>query len=96
MEHRLSASEATFMAPRGKRIGQFRRFEFRPGDDELMDSLSDQQRALLQASGSYLERAAKFGVPIGTVRSRIHRGRAALKALREKRDALPSTDKIPI
>jgi hypothetical protein len=92
MEDRLSSPEATVMAPRSKPIGKFRRFELRPGDDELMAFVSENQRALLQASGSYEARAARFGLPLGTVRSRIHRGRMALKSLREKRDACPSTE----
>jgi DNA-directed RNA polymerase specialized sigma24 family protein len=34
------------------------------------------------ADGNYKERASRLGVAVGTVRSRLHRARAALSALR--------------
>ena len=68
-----------------KRKQKYLHFKPRPEDTELLACLSAKQRALLQAEGSYKERAAKFGVAVGTIRSRLHRARAALAQLRAGR-----------
>lgn len=48
-----------------------------------METLPPQQRAVLELVGvegaSYQDAAAQLDVPIGTIMSRLHRGRAALK-----------------
>lgn len=58
----------------------------------LLSFLPESQRATLLSSGSYSERAEKLGVPIGAVRSRLHRARVALVALRQKRHELLLTE----
>ena len=67
---------------RSKRVMKYYRFELRPGDAELLEQLSAEQRDALLSTGSYQERAQALNIPIGTVRSRLHRARAALEALR--------------
>ena len=54
------------------------------GDEEFLDQLSPQQQEILRSKGTYLDLAAAFGVAVGTIRSRLHRARAALSALRER------------
>lgn len=66
-----------------KRKQKFVDFALQPGDDALLPSLPDAQRLLLQTDGSYQDRAERLGIPIGTVRSRLHRARTALERLRE-------------
>ena len=58
-------------------------FALQPGDDRLLASLPEAQRVLLETQGRYKDRAERLGIPIGTVRSRLHRARAALERLRE-------------
>lgn len=70
-----------------KRKQKFLGFAFEPGDAELLPSLPEGQRQLLQTEGQYKDRAQKLGLPIGTVRSRLHRARAALLRLREEHPA---------
>jgi len=72
-----------------KRVQKYLHFRLQPGDMELLDQLPAEQRDILLSEGSYQERAAKLNVAIGTVRSRLHRARAALEMLREKRTATP-------
>ena len=57
-------------------------FRLRPEDDVLLELLPPRQRDLLESEGSYKERAQKLGLPIGTLRSGLHRARAALERLR--------------
>ena len=66
-----------------KRKQKFVDFALQPGDDALLPSLPEAQRLLLQTDGSYQDRAERLAIPIGTVRSRLHRARAALERLRE-------------
>ena len=76
-----------------KRQQRFLRFQLQPGDEALLDHLSENQRALLLSDGSYKERAERFGLPVGTVRSRLHRARAMLEQLRQDhRDAPVAKD----
>ena len=74
-----------------RRKAKYLNFAFLSGDSELLSSLSEEQRAVLTASGPYKERAEKLGLPIGTVRSRLHRARAALERLRSNKGPLPAT-----
>jgi DNA-directed RNA polymerase specialized sigma24 family protein len=50
----------------------------------LIDKLSIMHRDVLMAKGSYQEIAESLGIPVGTVRSRLHRARAALARLSER------------
>ena len=59
-----------------------RNFRLEPADLELIDQLKAEHREILLCDGSYVERATKLNLAIGTVRSRLHRARAALEALR--------------
>ena len=52
-----------------RRKAKYLNFAFLSGDSELLSSLSEEQRAVLTASGPYKERAEKLGLPIGTVRA---------------------------
>lgn len=65
-----------------RREQKFFRFELQPGDRVLLDRLSAEQRNVLLTSGSYKDRAEKLNIPVGTVRSRLHRARSALEELR--------------
>jgi DNA-directed RNA polymerase specialized sigma24 family protein len=69
-----------------KREQRFLHFKLMPDDETLLDQLTDNQRALILSEGSYKERANQFGLPVGTVRSRLHRARLALAELRQERD----------
>lgn len=55
--------------------------ETQPIDPGLIEKLSQHHREILQAPGSYKEIAASLGIPLGTVRSRLNRARAALKQM---------------
>lgn len=66
-----------------------RAFRIQPSDMELIGQLKAEHREILLCEGSYVERAARLNVAVGTVRSRLHRARAALEALRAGR---PVTD----
>jgi len=70
-----------------KRHQKFLRFEIQERDRELMSSLSEKHRALLLADGSYKDKAEKLGIPLGTVRSRLHRARVSLELLRQNAEA---------
>ena len=73
--------------PPQKRTAKYSRFALEPEDQDLIAQLPAEQQAALRSEGSYAERAAQMNVAIGTVRSRLHRARAALVRLREARDA---------
>jgi DNA-directed RNA polymerase specialized sigma24 family protein len=66
-----------------KRAQKYNGFALRPGDEELLDQLSPQQQKILLSEGPYNDLAAALGVAVGTLKSRLHRARAALSALRE-------------
>lgn len=51
-------------------------------DVPLLEKLKPQHREALAAAGSYTQIAAALGVPIGTIKSRISRGRKELEALK--------------
>jgi DNA-directed RNA polymerase specialized sigma24 family protein len=74
-----------------KRNQKFSGFEVEEGDRELLSRLSEEHRALLLADGSYKDKAEQLGIPLGTVRSRLHRARAILELLRHDADG-QSTD----
>jgi len=73
-----------------KRQYRYLRFKLLPGDEALLPHLSEDRRALVMAEGTYGEIAERFGIPIGTVRSRLHRARALISQLRAiKADKAP-------
>ncbi len=72
------------------RAQKYLRFKLEPRDAELLDQLSEQYRAVLLFNGSYQECSAALNIPIGTVRSRLHRARAALEALRNGQPVMDS------
>ena len=73
-----------------KREQKFLRFRLEAGDMELLDQMPAPYRDALLASGSYKERAERLNIPLGTLRSRLHRARAALEALRNGRGVVDS------
>ncbi|HXS05357.1 MAG TPA: sigma-70 region 4 domain-containing protein [Rhizomicrobium sp.] len=75
-----------------KREQKFARFDFLPGDEDLIAQLPPEQQAALRAQGSYAQRAQEMGIAVGTVRSRLHRARAALVRLRAQ--GAPGTDPL--
>jgi DNA-directed RNA polymerase specialized sigma24 family protein len=76
-----------------KRMAKYSRFALLPEDEELIAQLPPEQQAALRSEGSYAARAEQMGVAIGTVRSRLHRARAALVRLREARDGTSGAPK---
>lgn len=66
-----------------KRQQSFLRFTLEPGDEARLEQLTQGQRELVMAKGGYKELSERFNIPLGTVRSRLHRARAALIALRD-------------
>jgi DNA-directed RNA polymerase specialized sigma24 family protein len=69
-----------------RRAQRFLGFELSESDEALLIRLPRPQREILQSQGDYKTRAQELGIPIGTVRSRLHRARAALEKLRHQRD----------
>jgi DNA-directed RNA polymerase specialized sigma24 family protein len=68
-----------------RRQQKYLHFAFLPGDEALIEQLPAEQQVALKSEGSYAQRAQEQGLAIGTVRSRLHRARAALVRLRESR-----------
>lgn len=68
---------------REKQPRKYMGFALQPRDEGLLALLPDKQREILLSKGKYREQAATFGVAVGTIRSRLHRARAALSALRQ-------------
>ena len=69
--------------------GKPRRYELKglcllETDEPLLAMLSEADQAVLRTTGSYEERHKKLQVPMGTLRSRLHRARAKLLALRKQ------------
>ena len=64
-----------------------RNFKVIDADAPLIDRLKPQYQAVLRATGRYTDRAAQLQIPVGTVRSRLHRARAALTKLRARQAA---------
>ena len=67
-----------------KRGAQFVGFHTSEKDSALIQQLAPVFQEILNMKGSYVEISHALNIPIGTVRSRFHRARAALTALREK------------
>jgi DNA-directed RNA polymerase specialized sigma24 family protein len=66
-----------------RRQQKYLHFALLPGDEALIEQLPAEQQAALRSEGSYAQRAQEQGIAIGTIRSRLHRARAALVRLRE-------------
>ena len=79
------ASDAT--ANPTKRRTQFVGFQTSENDTALIPQLEPAFREILNMRGSYMEISRALTIPIGTVRSRLHRARASLTALREQASA---------
>ena len=90
------AEELENLSPK-KRAQKYTGFALRPGDEELLEQLSTQQQEILRSKGTYNDLAATFGVAVGTIRSRLHRARASLSALRERAtQQAPQRDDSPL
>jgi DNA-directed RNA polymerase specialized sigma24 family protein len=59
-------------------------FEVTADDLPLLEKLRRRHREILLATGTYRELAETLKIPIGTVRSRLNRARAALMKLRDQ------------
>jgi DNA-directed RNA polymerase specialized sigma24 family protein len=75
--------EAQLERLRPKRSQKYQGFALQAGDQELINQLSARQQEILLAKGDYSELSSQLGIPLGTVRSRLHRARAALTKLRQ-------------
>ena len=76
--------------PSRQRAAQFRGIHLLDTDEPLLATLAPNDQAVLRTTGSYEERAQQLGVPVGTLRSRLHRARAKLVALRNEPSPSPS------
>lgn len=73
------------VTPIPKRVAPpFRGFVIFESDEPLFAALQPDHQKILHLSGSYAQMAEQLQVPPGTLRSRLHRARAALVALRQK------------
>jgi DNA-directed RNA polymerase specialized sigma24 family protein len=77
------------MRPSRQGASQFKGVHVLETDESLFATLWPKEQAVLQTSGSYEERAKGLNVPVGTVKSRVHRARAKLVALRNQRKPDP-------
>lgn len=85
MEKTLSSKVRQHLTSKKRHYGHLR-FKLEPGDEVYLHFLPEDRRALLMADGSYRELAERFCIPIGTVRSRLHRARAVISDLRSQGD----------
>jgi DNA-binding NarL/FixJ family response regulator len=69
--------------------------KLREEDAPLVARLSEREQTILRQSGSMKEISARLSVPLGTVKSRLHRARFALAALRDKAEARPEDASTP-
>jgi hypothetical protein len=69
--------------PRKRVASPFRGFVIFESDEPLIALLQPGHQNVLRLAGSYAEMGEKLQVPPGTLRSRLHRARAALVALRQ-------------
>jgi hypothetical protein len=82
MDHPSVSSTAIHRA--AKRRYHFLRFKLEPGDEKFINRLPEEQRVLLLAEGTYLAKATRLNIPVGTVRSRLHRARTAVARMRNE------------
>lgn len=57
-------------------------FKVTENDAPLIDRLTFYHQAILYSEGSYVDIAARLGLNLGTVKSRMHRARTNLVAMR--------------
>jgi DNA-directed RNA polymerase specialized sigma24 family protein len=70
--------------PSTQRASQFKGMQVLESDEPLLAKLKPREQAVLRTTGSYEDRARELSVPVGTLRSRLHRARAKLLALRSE------------
>ena len=80
MELRMNPQDSK--PSKSTRPQHFLGFKLQSADEALFDSLTDLQRRILLTEGTYQEKADKLGIPIGTIRSNLHRARAKIEQLR--------------
>jgi DNA-directed RNA polymerase specialized sigma24 family protein len=61
-------------------------------DASLLARLSDRDQTILRQSGNMKEISERLNVPLGTVKSRLHRARVALAVLRSEEAHLKDTN----
>jgi hypothetical protein len=89
-EHNFDQASALASArARRQRATQFKGIIVLGTDEPLLAALGPNEQAVLRANGSYEERARELNVPVGTLRSRLHRARAKLVALRGQMQVVP-------
>jgi DNA-directed RNA polymerase specialized sigma24 family protein len=89
-EHNFDQASAPASARRSRqRAPQFKGMLVLETDEPLLAALEPKAQAVLRTNGSYEERAKELNVPVGTLRSRLHRARAKLVALRSQTQVVP-------
>jgi hypothetical protein len=79
--HNLDHTSASKPA-RSRREAQFKGMLVLDTDEPLWACLGPNHKAVLCSNGSYEERAKELNLPVGTLKSRLHRARVKLAALR--------------
>ena len=85
----LVSTEGVVAPPKRLRSSPFRDMHLIDSDEPLLALLNPQEQEILRATGTYEEMAKILAVPSGTVRSRLHRARAKLVALRKQSGSMP-------
>jgi DNA-directed RNA polymerase specialized sigma24 family protein len=88
-EHPTQTPEAQSEVPNGGRKVRLKGMHILETDEALVAQLSPADQAVLRSTGSYKDRQKQLQVPIGTLRSRLHRARVKLLALRRQASANP-------
>ena len=83
------ATAPSSVHPDRQRAIQFKGMHVLESDEPLLDTLEPKEQAVLRTSGSYEERARELNIPVGTLKSRLHRARAKLVTLRSQRQQVP-------
>jgi len=83
------ASAPASVRPSRQRATQFKGMLVLETDEPHLAALEPKEQAVLRTNGSYEERARELNVPVGTLRSRLHRARAKLVALRSQTQVVP-------
>ena len=89
-EHNFDQASAAASARRSRQHAtRFKGMLVLEIDEPLLAALEPKAQAVLRTNGSYEERARELNVPVGTLRSRLHRARAKLVALRSQTQVVP-------